>query len=119
MYFLYLKVNDVSYKEDIILALQSVGIAKASYIESHNLEAALSDEFTLFTGFFKSSTGREGEQLIITALIDELEQARKMLANLRAAGIDIDGEDILNLLVLPVRMAFASSFGLKEFPAQP
>jgi hypothetical protein len=106
MYFMYVKVNDIRYKEDVILALQSVGVSKASYVESHNMEGALTDEFTLFTGFFNASTGREGEQLLITAAIEETDQASKMLDNLREAGIDVDGSDVLNVFVLPVAMAF-------------
>lgn len=114
MYFMCVKVNDIRYKEDVILALQSVGVSKASYVESRNMEGALTNEFTLFTGFFNASTGREGEQLLITAPIEEMEQATKILDNLRAAGIDVDGADVLNLFVLPVSMAFTGGFESKK-----
>jgi len=54
MYFLFIKVIDTAYKEDIFLALQSVGINKGSYFLSHNMDNTLSDDMPAFTGFFKT-----------------------------------------------------------------
>lgn len=114
MYFLFVKLTDVKYKEDIILALQSVGITKASCIESTNLERALSDELSLFRGFFKSANELEGEQLIITALIESREQVREIITNLKEADIDIENEDIIRIVVLPILMLYDNSTGLLE-----
>ena len=113
MYFLFIKIVDVDFKEDVTMALESVGITKASYIESWNLEKSFSDEITLFTGFFQRET--HGQQVIITALADDKDQVRKLLDTLRVAGLDIDNREILRLLLMPVAMVFDWDLGLKEF----
>ena len=113
MYFLFIKIVDINYKEDVTMALESVGITKASYIESWNLEKSLSDEITLFTGFFQREN--RGQQVIITALAEDKEQVKRLLDTLRVAGLDIDNSEILRLLLMPVSLAFDWDLGLKEF----
>lgn len=113
MLFVYIKLVDVSYKEEIILALQSVGIRKASYIESKNLERALSDEVRLFTGLF-SKDPHDGEQGIITALADSTDQIKEMLDNLRHADIPIDSEEIVRVNAWPVSAVFDAELGWIE-----
>ena len=114
MYFVFVKLIDITYKEDVILALRSVGVEKASYIESTNLERTLSDEFRLFTGFLGRDKN-EGQQGIITALVEEKEQILEFLDNLRQAEIDVDTEEILRVNAWPVSLVFDSELGLKEF----
>jgi hypothetical protein len=113
MYFLFIKIVDVDYKEDVTMALESVGITKASYIESWNLEKSMTDEILLFTGFFQRE--KTGQQVIITALADEKDQARRLLETLRVAGLDIDNKEILRIILMPVEMVFDWDLGLKEF----
>ena len=115
MHFLFIKLSDITYKEEVILALQSVGVTRASCIESTNLERALSDELTLFRGFFKSEAANEGQQLIFTALIEQAAQAKEIITNLKEAGIDLENEDILRLIVMPVTLVFDSSLGFLDF----
>ena len=110
MYFLFVKLIDINYKEDIILALRSVGVERASCFSSTNLERTLSDEFRLFTGFLGRDK-QEGEQEIFTALLETKEQARDFLDNLRSADIDVDNEEILRLIVWPVSIVFDSNLG--------
>jgi len=114
MYFLFVKLMNTDYKEDVILALQSVGVTKASYIECQDLEKSLSDEFHLFTGFFGADR-REGENGIVTALVESKDQVSEVVTNLRDAGIDIDGEEILRLIAWPVEMVFDSGSGFTEY----
>ncbi len=113
MYFLFIKIVDINYKEDVTMALESVGVTKASYIESWNLEKSFSDEITLFTGFFQGEN--RGQQVIVTALVDEKEQVTSLLDTLRVAGLDIDNEEILRIILMPVSMVFDWDVGLKEF----
>jgi len=113
MYFMFVKIVDIDYKEDITMALQSVGITKASSIDSWNLEKSFSNEITLFTGFFKSEL--RGEQVILTALVEDHEQIEKFLDTLRVAGIDIDRKKILRVLAWPVSLVFDWEHGLKKY----
>lgn len=112
MVFVFVKIIDTDYKEDITLALESVGITKASSIESSNLEKTFGDDVSLFTGVFTSD--KRKAQLIITALADDADQVKEFLGNLRAAGIDIDREEILRVVVMPVQLVFDSELGLRE-----
>ncbi len=112
MDFLFVKIIDTDYKEDITLALQSVGITKASSIDSSNLEKSFADDISLFTGVFTSE--KKGAQLIITALAENRNQVKEFLDNLRAAGIDIDHEEILRVVVMPVGLVFDAEVGLVE-----
>ncbi len=113
MYFVFIKIVDIDYKEDVTLALESVGITKASYIDSWNLEKSFSDEIRLFTGFFQREN--RGEQVIVTALAEEKEQINRFLDTLRAAGLDIDKREILRVVLMPVALVFDWDIGLKEF----
>jgi hypothetical protein len=106
MNLLIIELSQLDYKEDVFLALQSVGIAKASAFDAKNLNSSLESEFSLFTGFLQSRTDKEGEKLIIMAPIDSPEDAKELLANLEAGGIPLKKEDILNLMVLPVTLSF-------------
>jgi hypothetical protein len=111
MYFLFMKIINIDYKEDIVLGLQSVGVSKASIIESKDLDETLGNEMSLFTGFFKALGEREGEQLIVTALIDSEDQAREFIQNLKEAEVPLDTEDILRLIIWPVSATYEKDTG--------
>lgn len=114
MYFMFIKVTDARYKEDVVLALQSEGIHRASYIESTDLQKSLSDDFKLFTGFF--SGGQEEGQVIITALIDDPAQADGVISTLSQAGIDVTREPIIRIILWPVSHVFDGPEGWIERP---
>ena len=42
MYFVYVKIIDRRFKEDIVLSLESAGISRVSYVDSQDLEKELS-----------------------------------------------------------------------------
>jgi len=107
MYLLYIKIFDRQYKDDIFLALESVEISRASYIEATNLEKSLNDELPLFRGFFTDDE-EDKKVILITALVDEKEQIEEFISNLEESGLDIHGEDIFRLALLPVEMVFES-----------
>lgn len=106
MHFLYIKVIDVDYKDDVFLALESVGINKASYFDAYNLDKVLSEELPLFKGFFKTEDDKAKEVVIITALIEKKEQAKEILEILEESGLDIVKQDILRLMTWPLDMVF-------------
>lgn len=104
MHFMFIKVTDIRFKEDVVLALQSEGIHRASYIESKDLQKSLADDLKLFTGFFAGD--QDETQVIITALIDDPAQADGVVNNLSQAGIDVHNEPILRIILWPVTHVF-------------
>jgi len=114
MFYLLVEVHDPSYREDIYLALQSIGIQRALSIDAQNLSAALSDEQTFFTGFFKADKIEAGNVLLIIAQVSTREQVKEFLSNLREGGVDIDGKNIVTLTALPAVITFSSKNGYRE-----
>jgi hypothetical protein len=104
MYYLFVKVIDVDYKEDIFLALESVDITKASYIEGTNLDNALTRELPLFKGFFQTEEEKARQVLLITALIEDKSQIHEFVDMLRESGLDIDNGEIVRVLAWPVEV---------------
>lgn len=114
MYYMILEVYDTDLREDILLALQSIGISRASVLEGADLSGALSNEFSLFSGFFRSDRKERGDILFITAQVRTREQVRELIANLREADIDIDGENTISVTLLPAVITFSGSHGFHE-----
>jgi hypothetical protein len=114
MYYLFVEVYDSSYREDIYLALQSIGVQRAITLDAQNLAGALSDERTFFTGFFRSDKFESGDVLLIQAQIGHKDLAREFLSNLREAGVNIDKEDIVSLTLVPVAAGFSRENGFTE-----
>ena len=114
MNLLVIVVSELDYKEDVFLALQSVCITKASVFDAMSMDRSLESEYSLFTGFLKSRTENEGEQLVILAPIESPSIAKELLSNLEAAGIPLKKQGILHLAVLPVAFCFDQSTGLCE-----
>jgi len=102
MYFMFMKIIDVNYKDDIFLALESVEITKASYFEANNLESELTDELPLFKGFFSTDDEKEKKVIIVTALIESEEQIDEFVSNLEASGLNLKEEPIFRLALMPV-----------------
>ncbi len=114
MYCLFITLTNIDYKEDVLLSLQSAGITRATSIDAVNLRKALSDEFSLFTGFFKSAGEREDEQILIITYIDDLAQAREFVENLKMSGVDLQKTDILRMVAVPAVLSFDWETGLTE-----
>ncbi len=112
MYLLFITLSQLDYKEDVFLALQSVGITKASVFDAKSMDKSLESEFSLFTGFLQSRGDTEGEQLIILSPIEGPELAKELLKNLEAGGIPLKKEDILQLSVLPITFCFDQEKGI-------
>ncbi len=114
MLYLIVEVHDPSYKEDIYLALQSIGVARATSIDGQNISSALTDEFTFFTGFFQSDKIERGHVLFILAQVKTREQIREFLSNLREADVQVDKEDIITVTAVPAAITFSSELGYSE-----
>lgn len=109
MYFMFLKVIDVRFKDDIFMALQSAEINKATYFEALDLDKVLRDEIKIFKGLFDETKDIDKKGIIVTAYLPKKEMAFEFLDLLRNAGIDIDNKEILRLLVLPVDFVFEAN----------
>lgn len=103
MHFLYIKIVDIDYKENVYLALESVGINKASYIEGLNLDTELTSELALFTGFFKGDEEKSKQVGIINALVESEEEIDEFLSLLEESGVDIYDETIIRVLSWDVK----------------
>jgi hypothetical protein len=114
MNLLIISLTEIDYKEDVLLALQSVGIQKASVLDAKNLNNSLASEFSLFSGFFSGGDAHEGEKLIILSHIKEVSEAKELIANLEAGGIPVNKENILNLYVVPTALSFDQETGIVE-----
>jgi hypothetical protein len=114
MFFMLLEITNPEYKEDVFLALQSIGIERASTVDTSNISGELSDELTFFTGFFRSDKIEQHRQLLIIAQIRSKEQAKELLENLREGGADIDHEDIVSLTLIPAAITFDYAHGCWE-----
>ncbi|MDN5304534.1 MAG: hypothetical protein PWP46_1420 [Fusobacteriaceae bacterium] len=102
MHYLYVKIMDTDYKEDIFLALESVDITKASYVEGTNLDNELTRELPLFKGFFQTEEEKNKRVIIISALIENESQAKEFVDILRESGFDVDNGEIIRVLTWPV-----------------
>lgn len=105
MYFLYIKLIDSSYKEDILLALESSEIYKASLLEGINLDNALARNVDLFKGFFKKEE-EEKKVIIINALVNEKENIKDFIEILKESGLDIQNEEIIRILTWKVNSLY-------------
>lgn len=114
MNLLIISLSELDYKEDVFLALQSVGIQKASVLDAKNLNNSLASEFSLFSSFFGGGDSHEGEKLIILAHIKDSGDAKELIANLIAGGIPVNTKDILNLYVVPSVLSFDQETGIVE-----
>lgn len=106
MQFLFIKVMERSYKNDIFLALQSAEIYKASYYEAQNLDAVFTDEIPILNGLFSSRDDEESKILIITAVIHEKKQIEDFIKILEESGMDIRNKEIIRLMTMPIDFFF-------------
>jgi hypothetical protein len=106
MYFLFIKVSNIDYYEDICLALQSAGISKASSFEATNLDVMLGDELPFLRGLLMGDEERDRKQTNITGLIYDKSQAADVIAILEESGIDLKNDSVLRLILLPVETVY-------------
>lgn len=102
MIFLYIKLADINYKEDILLALESSEIYKASLVEGINLDNALTRDLALLRGFFDKEHEEEKPVIIINALVDKKERIKEFVFILKESGLDIENEEIIRILTWEV-----------------
>ncbi len=104
MFLLIVQLFKVEYKDDVLLALTSCGITKASTFEGQNLDKVLERDFPLFTGLVKSEDEKERYSILITGVVEKKENIEAFIDLLKEADIDIEKENILRLVLLPVEL---------------
>lgn len=114
MNLLIISLSELDYKEDVLLALQSVGIQEATVWDAKSLNKSLESEFSFLNGFFSGGSGHEGEKIIILTHIKKVDDAKEFIANLEEGGIPLRKENILNMYVMPTILSFDRSTGLIE-----
>ncbi len=102
MYYLIIQLFKHEYKEDLFLAFTSCGIKKATFIEGFNLDKILQDEFSLFKGIIPSKEQMERYSIIVHAIVEDKESVKELVDLLKESGIDLDKEDIMRIILLPV-----------------
>ncbi len=108
MYLCVIHLYKIEYKEDILLSLTSCGIQKASVFEGEHLDNVLERDFPLFTGLIRSEQEKAKYAMMISAVIDNKKRAESFIQMLREADIDVDTEDILEVMVIPLEYYFES-----------
>ena len=102
--FLYvLQLFKIEYREDILLAMTSAGIKRATVVEGTNFDKILEQEFPLFTGLFKGPEDRARYSHLVFGMVEDAAVLEGLVDVLRQAGIDNAGEEIYRLLVLEGR----------------
>jgi len=104
MFYLIIQLFKHEYKEDIFLAFTSCGIKKATFVEGFNLDKTLQDEFSLFKGIIPSKEQMERYSIMIHAIVEKKEDVDDLINLLKDSGIDIDNEEIMRIVLLPVIM---------------
>ncbi len=111
MDLLIISLSDLDYKEDVFLALQSVGIQTASVWDAKNLNRSLESEFSLFSGFFSGGDAHKDERLIILSHINKKDDTKEFISNLEAAGVPLKKKDILSMYIVPISTMFSQETG--------
>lgn len=102
MYLMIIQLRKIEYKEDIMLGLTSCGIHNVSVFEGENLDNMLERNVPLFTGLIRSEDEKAKYSMLILSTIESREKVKMLIQLLKEADIDIEKEDILQLVLLPV-----------------
>ncbi len=106
MQFLFIKVIEQKYKNDIFLALESVDINKASYFDAYNLDISMTDKIPILKGLFLPEEEKYDKQIIITAMIKDRKQIEDFIKILEESGMDIRNKEIIRLMTMPIDYYF-------------
>ena len=114
MYLMIIQLRKIEYREDILLGLTSCGIQNASVFEGENLDNMLERSVPLFTGLIRSEDEKAKYALMILSTVEDREKIRLFVQLLKEADIDVENEDILQLMLLPVDTLIDEKHNWKE-----
>jgi len=102
MFYLVIQLFKEEYQEEVVLALTSVGIERATVSEGLNLENVVAMDMPIFAGF-RADSGRKSRFCkIITSAVEDEDVVDEFLAALKAGGIDFVKESLGVIVLLPV-----------------
>lgn len=101
MFFYIIQLFDINYKDDMLLAMTSVGIMRGTYVEGSNLDSLLGQDFPIFRGFFKTKEDKEKASSLFFGLVDSEEKLTHLRQLLLDSGIEGDTDDIFQIMVMP------------------
>jgi hypothetical protein len=103
MYLYVLQLFKIEYRDDILLAMTSAGIKRATVLEGTNFDKILEQEYPLFTGLFRGPEDRARFSHLVFGMVDEPELLDSFVHLLVQAGIDNKKEEIYRLILLEGR----------------
>ena len=71
MYLYVLQLFKIEYRDDILLAMTSAGIKRATVLEGTNFDRILEQEYPLFTGLFRGPEDRARFSHLVFGMVDE------------------------------------------------
>jgi hypothetical protein len=102
MKYLIITLHDTRYLDDVMLALTAHDARNAVVVDGKAVAPALMQDVPLFAGFRVDLGEPRGAAKLILASVDGVEVARRIRADLRDAGIDLDDPAVGRLVLVPV-----------------
>lgn len=100
MLFYIIQLFDINYKDDMLLAMTSVGIMRGTYVEGSNLDSLLDQEFPIFRGFFKTKEDKERACSLFFGMVDSETKLINLRQLLLDSGIEGNTDDIFQIMVI-------------------
>ena len=101
MFYLVIQLFKEEYQEEVLLALTSVGIERATVTDGLNLENVVAMDMPIFAGFRADSGGKSRFCKIITVAVEGENVVDEFLAALKTGGIDFIKESLGVVVLLP------------------
>jgi hypothetical protein len=103
MLYLIIHLFREEYQEEVLLALMSAGIARATVTDGVNLENVVTMDMPIFAGF-RADPGRDKRFCkIISAAVESEKAVDDFLSALKMGGIDFVKDDLGVIILLPAR----------------
>ncbi|HOJ50553.1 MAG TPA: hypothetical protein PKW55_07070 [Spirochaetota bacterium] len=99
MYFYILQIYDINYKEDIILALTTVGILNATLILGENLESIIKTDIELFKGLLKQKDQKKRIAGVVIGYTESKEKLKGIKLLIQQAGVK-NPDNVFSIIVL-------------------
>ena len=102
MFYLIIQLFKEEFQEEILLALTSAGVERATITDSLNVENVLTMDMPIFAGFRPDFGKGKRFCKIITAAVNDERVVDEFLSGLKAGGIDFLEDDLGIVILIPV-----------------
>ncbi len=103
--YMILHLYKERFLDDILMALTETGVEDTIILEGQTLGHKLISDMPLFSGFRQSFGTRKGFAKIIMAMAEQ-EQIDTFIQELKNSGIDILGDEIANIVLIPIEKQY-------------